>query len=604
MAGNGTGAFAGDLGMATAAEINNPNGVAVDAIGNVYIADFGNYRIRKVDTFGVITTIAGTGVMGFGGDGGPATAALIHSPTGIAIDGSGNVLFTDACRIRKINTATGVISTIAGSSLASYSGDGGPAVAADLNYPVGIAVDGPGNIYIADQFNCRVRKINTSGIISTIAGTGICFGGGDGGPATAARVQYPLGVACDGMGNVFIADYGNNRIRRINPAGIIDTIAGSPIFGFTGDGGPAIVARLYYPMAIATDVSGNVYISDVNNSRIREINTAGIINTIIGTGVDGYSGDGGPPTAAQINRSTGIAIGPAGKIYISDNYNNRIRVVHLPTHEPFFTRGVSASFTTCPDKNTSLDTLLTVSDIDTGQTETWSVVLAPLHGTLLASYLALSTGGILLPVGQQYIAGSTYSGPDSFKVQVNDGTFSDTITIYVTIMSLPVAGTITGIDSICPGDTLTFHDTVSGGSWTSATPTVATIDTVGFATAHAHGLSVIIYTVSNLCGSTAAVFNLYVRSDCPNGVRNINSVENRIVVFPNPGSGAFTISLVGTDVEEVQFTITNVVGEKVKTFRTVTNNAVTINLDEPLGIYFLSAAGAKNMYFGKITIAR
>ena len=186
----------------------------------------------------------------------------------------------------------------------------------------------------------------------------------------------------------------------------------------------------------------------------------------------------------------------------------------------------------------------------------------------------------------------------------DDGTYSDTITIYVTILPLPVAGNITGIDSVCPGDTLTFIDTVSGGSWASANPAVATINTAGFATAHAPGLSVISYVVTNICGATAATFNLYVRSDCPNGVHNVNGAENRIVVFPNPGRGTFTISLQAAEVEGIEFSVTNVVGEKIKSFKTVSNKAFTIYLDEPPGVYFLSVVSAEGKYFEKITIAR
>ncbi len=603
IAGNGTGSYSGDLGMATAAEINNPNGVAVDAIGNVYIADYGNNRIRKIDTFGIITTLAGTGTLGFGGDGGPATAALINSPIGIAVDGGGNILFTDNCRIRKINT-TGIISTIAGSAFATFSGDGGPATAADLNYPTGIAVDGPGNIYIADQFNCRVRKINTSGIISTITGNGICFGGGDGGPATAALVQYPRGVACDAAGNIYIADYGNNKVRRINPAGIIDSIAGSRTYGFTGDGGPSTAARLYYPMAIAASPAGEVYICDVNNGRIREINTSGIINTIIGTGVDGYSGDGGPPTAAQINRPTGLAIDAGGRIYISDNYNNRIRIIHLPNHGPHFTKGPVQSATVCPDGIINIDSLLKVSDIDTGLTLTWGIAIAPAHGTLFGSYSTLSTGGTLLPSGISYSPAAGYSGYDTFKVRVNDGTFSDTITIYITILHLPDAGTIRGIDSICPGDTLTFADTVTGGTWASSNPGIATITAAGFATGGTPGVTTISYTVTNVCGASGALFTLRVRSDCPNRIPAVKGAENRIVVFPNPARGVFTVSLLSDDPGEIHFTITNLVGEKINEFNSFANKAVDIFPVMPPGIYILSALGSKGKYFEKITIVQ
>ncbi len=251
IAGTGTPGYTGDMGLATTAQIHTPHGVAADAAGNVYFTDYGNHRIRKIDVSGNIRTIAGSGAPGFSGDGGPATAADLYSPRGIAVDATGNVYFSDYVnhRIRKV-TPAGIISTVAGNGVPGFGGDSGPATAAMLKYAWGIAVDGSGNLYIADQNNCRVRKVSATGTISTIAGNGTCFIGGDGGPASAAAVQYPLGVACDAAGNVYIADYGNNRIRKINPAGIITTVAGSAVFGFSGDGGPSTASQLYYPMVL------------------------------------------------------------------------------------------------------------------------------------------------------------------------------------------------------------------------------------------------------------------------------------------------------------------------------------------------------------------
>ncbi|MFC2022364.1 clostripain-related cysteine peptidase [Chloroflexota bacterium] len=217
VAGNGTAAFGGDGGAATAASLNVPHGVVLDGAGNLYIADRANHRIRKVDTSGIITTVAGTGAAGFSGDSGPATAASLNGPEGIAVDGTGNLFITDYenVRIRKVDAASGVITTVAGDGTWGFGGDDGPATAASLNGPVGVALDGAGNLFIADFENHRIRKVDTSGIISTVAGNGIAGYTGDGGPATAASLNMPGGVAIDGVGNLFILDTGNNRIRKV-----------------------------------------------------------------------------------------------------------------------------------------------------------------------------------------------------------------------------------------------------------------------------------------------------------------------------------------------------------------------------------------------------
>ena len=249
--------------------------MAADGAGNLYIADSGNHRIRKVDSSGTISTIAGSGEFGFGGDGGPAIDARLNYPSGVAVDGAGNVYIADLGnqRIRKVDS-TGTITTIAGSGETGFGGggfggDGGPATEAQLNYPRGVAIDGAGNVYIADQGNQRIRKVDSTGTITTIAGSGERGFSGDGDPATEAQLNYPWGVAVDGAGNVYIADLGNHRIRKVDSLGTITTIAGSGEFGFGGDGGPAIDARLNYPSGVAVDGAGNLYIADSVNHRIR-----------------------------------------------------------------------------------------------------------------------------------------------------------------------------------------------------------------------------------------------------------------------------------------------------------------------------------------------
>jgi sugar lactone lactonase YvrE len=275
----------------------------------------------------IISTIAGIGIQGSTGDNGPATAAALRDPIDVATDDSGNVYFIDPAYrvVRKIN-ASGIVRTIIGNGIFGYSGDNGPATNAGFNNPVSIARDRSGNMYIADYYDHRVRKIATDGIITTIAGTGVSGFSGDGGAATAAQLFRPYGLATDNAGNLYICDSRNFRIRKIDNSGIITTVAGNGYSGYTGDGGPATVARLYEPIDLASDPLGNLYYTDYN--RIRKIDTAGIITTFAGNGILGIDGDGGPATAAAIT-SHGIGIDLIGNIYFSDANNCRIRKVDI-----------------------------------------------------------------------------------------------------------------------------------------------------------------------------------------------------------------------------------------------------------------------------------
>ena len=334
VAGIGIFGFSGDGGPATSASLASPVSVALDGAGNLFIADFSNSRIRKVDTSGIITTVAGNGISGFSGDGGPATSASLTNPTGVALDGTGNLFIADEgnFRIRKVDTS-GIITTVAGNGSSGFSGDGGPATSASLTNPFGVALDGTGNLFFADAGNNRIRKVDTSGIISTVAGDGIFGFSGDGDPATSASLRDPFGVALDGAGNLFIADRFNQRIRRVDAAtGIITTVAGDGptgigAGGFSGDGGPATSASLHEPNGVALDGSGNFFIADTLNNRIRKVDTSGIITTVAGNGSFGFSGDGGPATSASLSFPFGVALDGSGNLFIADFSNSRIRKV-------------------------------------------------------------------------------------------------------------------------------------------------------------------------------------------------------------------------------------------------------------------------------------
>jgi uncharacterized protein (TIGR03437 family) len=377
VAGNGTPSFSGDNGPAISSQLHWPAGIAMDSAGSLYIADLGNSRIRKVSN-GAIATIAGNGWSSLGGDGGPATGAQFFWPEGVAVDSAGNLYIADTQNFCVREVAKGVVTTVAGTGVQAqdFIGDNGPATKAQFAYPTGVAADSAGNLYIADRdsnsirkvangvittaagggsawvgpptidwlygpsgvavdaagslyiadtYNQLVRKVS-NGVITTVAGTGTHGpSSGDNSPATSASLFSPSAVAVDSAGNLYIADTGNSRIRKVTN-GIITTVAGNGGYGFSGDNGPATSAQLYDPYGVAVDSAGNLYIADTLNGRIRKVSN-GVITTIAGNGTYGFSGDNGPGTSAQLSRPYGVAVDAAGNVYVADRDNNRIRVL-------------------------------------------------------------------------------------------------------------------------------------------------------------------------------------------------------------------------------------------------------------------------------------
>ena len=321
IAGNGTAGFSGDNGPATSAQLNAPSGIAVDSAGNLYIADTGNQRIRKVSN-GAITTIAGNGTAGYSGDNSPAVSAQLNGPQGIIVDSEGRLFIADYSNHRVREVLNGVITTVVGTGSQGFNGDNGPAVSANLTYPIGLALDAVGNLYIAGHGEGRIRKV-TNGVITTVAGDGTEGFSGDNGPAANAQLSGARGVAVDSAGNVYIADYSNNRIRKVTN-GVITTIAGNGTEGFSGDNGPAIFAQLANPYGVAVDAAGSLYIADTYNNRVRKVSN-GVISTVAGCGSGGL-GDNGPATGAQLS-PYGVAVDIAGNLYIADSNNQRIRKV-------------------------------------------------------------------------------------------------------------------------------------------------------------------------------------------------------------------------------------------------------------------------------------
>jgi sugar lactone lactonase YvrE len=321
--------YSGDGGQATQAQLWQPRAVAFDAAGDLYIADTLNERIRKVTPAGVISTIAGTGASGFSGDGGPATRATFRDPHGVAVDSAGNVYVADSVnnRIRRVDR-NGIITTYAGRGR-GFGGDGGPAAQALLADPKTMSMDPNDNLYFVDLGNHAVRRIDKAGTITTVAGSGVQGDSGDGGPATRAALREPKGVWVTPKGEIFIADTGNNRVRKVDAAGTITTVAGVGRAGDSGDGGPAAQAAVNDPRAVAVDPAGNVYVGEENGQRVRKVDAAGVITTVVGTGVGGYAGDGGPANQARIRNLRGLFIDAQNQMFIADCFNNRIRKVRL-----------------------------------------------------------------------------------------------------------------------------------------------------------------------------------------------------------------------------------------------------------------------------------
>ena len=322
-----------DADRATEAYVAYPAALAADAAGNLFILEHPAYRHRnqvfKVDASGRLTVVAGTGEDGFSGDGGPATAATLSSPSALAVDPGGGLYIADEGngRVRKVDPA-GVITTVAGNGVVGFDGDGGPATRASLAYPSAVAVDGAGNVYIADTFNHRVRKVDPLGVMTTVAGNGVEGFAGDGEAAVDASLNNPSGLAVDEAGNLYIADYMNRRIRRVDPGGVITTVAGNGDYASRrGDGGPAVDANLQSPDGVAVDAAGNVLIIDSHQHRLRVVDLSGVITSVAGTGREGFSGDGGPAFRAEVRTPYGVAVDGDGNVYVADTWNHRVRKI-------------------------------------------------------------------------------------------------------------------------------------------------------------------------------------------------------------------------------------------------------------------------------------
>jgi sugar lactone lactonase YvrE len=532
-AGNGIQGYSGDGGAASTAELSWPRGVSLDAGGNLYIADTSNDRIRRVDAAsGIVTTVVG-GTQGSSGDGGPAISAELSYPEGVTSDAAGNLYIADTLnnRIRKVDAATDIITTVAGNGTGGFGGDGGLATNALLDVPAAVALDTSGDIYVADTGNNCIRRVDAiTGIIITVAGDGNAGFSGDGGPATKAELTTPFGIAVDASGNLYIP--GDLRIREVSAAtAIITTIAGNGIQGYSGDGGPAVDAEFWDTEGVTVDTSGNLYIADTADGTIRRVSAAtGIIITVAGDGVDGYGGDGGPTTSAELHYPEDAALDGAGNLYIADTWNNRVRVVRPNTPEITTNTTLTAVSTTLTVGQT-LTLTATVTQAS-GGTPAGTVTFN--NGTVSLGSATLNGSGVatltFTPAVGNYSVTASYGGSSTDSpsrstppdlVTVNG--IATTTSLSASAISLPVGqiltltATVDAASGSTPTGTVTFlNGTTSLGSGSlnnSGVATLAITPSVGsYSIIASYGGS----TTDDASSSTAVSVSVTSASNSPN----------------------------------------------------------------------------------------
>lgn len=448
IAGNGTPSFYGDGGLAKKAGISGPKDVCLDAAENLYFTDKANGRVRKIAANGgIISTIAGGGTSV--ADGVPATNAAIV-PNYMCVNTAGDIFITTGNKVRKIDAATGFISTVAGVGTPGFSGDGGLAISAELNNPQGIAIDAAGNLYIVDRGNSRIRKITFStGIITTLAGTGVTGFSGDGGPAALAQLRGPVCVCVNAAGDVFFSDqnpnypsYDNSIIRKIDAAtGIVTRVAGALSGALGVCNTPALLTTLGTTTGMCIGPNGNLYCNEMSCS-CRELDFASDTMWLLGGNfyIQSYSDDMFSPNA-NMNIPYGLCVDHLNNVYIADSNNQRIRKLNHLTHTPTFAFGRTQFFNPYATAAFNIDTMLWITDIDEGQTEMWTVLTPPVNGVLTGfPGIAESMGKVrsTKPAGLAYTPLATYTGSDMFRIRVSDGLHSDTVLVFVgEIVPLP-----------------------------------------------------------------------------------------------------------------------------------------------------------------------
>lgn len=538
IAGTSSPGFTGDGGASASARINGPRYAVTDAAGNIYFSDYANHRVRKISTTGIITTVAGNGTAGYLADGVQATATRLNKPSGLAIDASGNLYVADQgnFRIRKVD-GSGVITTIAGTGTAGPFVEGSAATSAKIN-PFGMTMDGSGNIYFTDDSH-RVLKLEaSSGNIYRIAGTATPGYGGDGGAATSAQLSSPGYLCLDGSGNLYVSDRDNHRIRKITSSGTISTVAGSGTSGYSGDGGPATSAQLDFPAGIRIDASGNLYIADRANHCLRKVTSAGVISTVAGVGnVADNSGTCGSPLVTRMNNPYDVTLNFVGNPVVLDYGNSRIRVLKDPvtiTGPSVVCIGSTATQTSSEvsgrwtSSSTSVATIGSSSGIAAGVAYgTCNVTYTPLNGCALTKVLTVSPTSSSLSVtgsaavcqnlattlGATILAGGQWTSSDTTKArvgiisgvvtgvaagttiityEVDNGCLTASATYSMTVN--PAPDSIVGTFALCTGSPVSLASTTPDGTWSSSNTAVATIgSSSGVVAGVVNGTSIITY---------------------------------------------------------------------------------------------------------------
>lgn len=569
--GTGTVGYSGDGGAAASATLASPSAIAYDANGNLFLADSLNHVIREVSTGGTITTIAGSGIAGFGGDGASATRAYLDTPTGVAVDSSGNIYIADSHNHRVRKVAGGVITTVAGTGTAGFSGDGGQAASAQLALPLAVALDSAGNLYIADTNNQRIRRVAGS-TITTVAGDGEELYAGDGGAATAAALDSPTGVAADTTGKIYIADRHNQRIRMVDATGNITTLVGSGAVtfagGYSGDGGNATAALLAKPSGVSVDGAGNIYIADTENQRVRQVKN-GTIATVAGTGEQGFAGDGGLATNAVLNTPKGLATDISGNLTITDTANERVRGSNLPILT-FSSQSVGIPST--PQTVTLANSgngPITVSSISfTGSFAGASGGSCAGTPIVLAAGASCTQNIDFIPVASGSSAGSvTFGGagvvPQNILLSGSAVQSSTTIALVTNaspgLLGQPITFTATVTAPGAATGTVTFHDGNVVLGMQSLTSGSASITTSALATG-THSIMASYGGDSSFTGSSSSAllqviqdfnFNIIPDPSNPGGATDQTVIPGRTATFkfsvlPVAGAFSFPITLSAT----------------------------------------------------------
>lgn len=539
-----TSGFAGDGGPATAARLSRPGSVRYNSSGYICFADANNERLRRIESGSLtISTVAGTGSWGFSGDGAAATAAQLYLGGiggDIAFDNSNNMYFSDYFnkRIRKI-TPAGIISTVAGDGSTGSSGDGGPATAARVWDPLGLVTDAAGNLYIAEHRGHRIRKIDVAtGNISTIAGTGTAAHTGDGGAATAADIEHPVGLIFDAAGNLFFAEYTTGSIRKITPAGVISTHA-------TG---------LFEPMYLDIDQVGNIFAGS-EDTRVYRISPSGVVDTVAGNGTASPTGDGGPATAAGMDQPTGVTVLANGNLLISTKRDHRIRIVMANTAT------ITGTASLCAGSTTSLTASTPGAAWKSGNTG-----VATVSSTGVVTGVSAGTATIT------YVKGLLFGTKE----------------VTVNVATAPVI-TATGSALSVPATYASYQWSLGG------TPIAGATSATHVATAA--GTYAVSVTDAGGCNATSANFVLSTVSVAS----ATKAMDIRLFPNPASG-GNFTISIPSAESELVTILVVNAMGTKVYETKTQTNKALSVKLDVPAGVYTVRAISTNANYHAGIVV--